>query len=235
MSAIIPDFCPVAREDGKLCQISVNHHRDRKTGPCFPLAVVKCRTHDLCFTLYPPGHYPYGRQPLVNLIDANGEDVKISTDEFGSHNPLASFSGTLFDAALDADKSLAWVKESFEGSFQPRFNTQLRQLDKTARLLGIHETLGSRQRESITEILDLPGQLVAESFVGLNHSPTFKKQGQAICQLLREVLKNVCLFERLTETGSIAGLWPPPYFWIDGIKRLKKGSFHLPGIRGSPC
>lgn len=37
--------------------------RDRTTGPCFPLVVPRCRTHNCAFTLYPPSHVPYGWQP----------------------------------------------------------------------------------------------------------------------------------------------------------------------------
>jgi len=233
LSAIIPDSCPVGYENGEPCQISVNHHRDRKTGPCFPLTVVYCKIHDLYFTLYPPGHYPYGRQPLVEQITVCGRILETSTDNLDLQNRLAFFRGSLFDAALDADLFYAWPKEGCQGSFQPRFNTQLHKLDRAVRLLGISSTSGSWQREAITEILDLPGQLVAQSFAGLRVQPTFKKQGQSICRLLK-ALDNHCLFERLVQTGSIAGLWPVSYFSTYKTKRLKRNSFHALGIRGSP-
>ena len=45
----------------------VDHYRARRTGPCFPLAVVGCSRHPLGrYTLYPPGHSPYGRQAVVS-------------------------------------------------------------------------------------------------------------------------------------------------------------------------
>ena len=40
----------------------VDHYRKRKTGPCYPVAVVGCRVHGRRrYTLYAAGHYPYGR------------------------------------------------------------------------------------------------------------------------------------------------------------------------------
>jgi hypothetical protein len=235
LSATVPDSCPVGYENREPCQISINHHRDRQTGPCFPLAVVYCKIHDVYFTLYPPGHYPYGRQPLVEQITVNSEIVEISTsaDDLDLPDRLVFFRGSLFDAALDADLFHAWPKEGCQGSLQPRFNTQLRLLDRAAKLLGISLTSGSRQRELITEVLDLPGQLVSQCSDRLSHQSTFKKQGQSICRLLR-TLKNHCLFERFVQTGSIAGLWPPSYFTIYKTKRLKRNSFHALTIRGSP-
>lgn len=234
LPAVIPDSCPEGYKDEKICRITVDHLRDRKTGPCFPLTVVKCHTHGRCFTLYPPGHYPYGRQLLVGLVDVDGKEIEISTEESAHPQQLESFEGTLFDAPLDADRSQAWPKESDEGSFQSRFDTQLHHIDRATRLLGTHPSLEVGQVESITEILDLPGQLVAERRVGPNCSPTFKEQGQTVCQLLRIIPKNRDLFERLTETGAIADLWPFPFFWNSKTKRLQRSSFHLTGIRGSP-
>jgi hypothetical protein len=43
------------------CHLWVDHQRARKTGPCFQLTVVHCGLHRRAFTLYPPGHVPYGR------------------------------------------------------------------------------------------------------------------------------------------------------------------------------
>ena len=42
--------------------MTIDYYRERKTGPCVPVAVLKCATHGNGFTLYPCGHVPYGRQ-----------------------------------------------------------------------------------------------------------------------------------------------------------------------------
>ena len=63
---VLPARCVFAAAT-ETCSLSIDHYRDRKTGPGFPLAVVGCRRHPICrFTLYPPGHIPYGRQAVVS-------------------------------------------------------------------------------------------------------------------------------------------------------------------------
>jgi len=235
LTAKIPTICPKGRHDDESCRISINHHRVRKTGPCFPLAVVKCDKHHFCFTLYPPGHVPYGRRPLIANIAVDGSKINNEPiDIHNSENKLASFQGSFFDAALDAGFSKTWPKESFMGSLESRFNTQLRHMDRASRLLGIHSALDIKQTEEIAEILNLPRQVVSENLSELKHQPTLKKQGQTICQLLMILPQTLSLFERLVEAGSTAILWPTPCFWTYQAKRLKSGSFYRTGIRGSP-
>jgi len=43
----------------------LHSYRERKTGPCFSLIVLRCKTHQCFFTLYPLGYLPYMRQPLT--------------------------------------------------------------------------------------------------------------------------------------------------------------------------
>lgn len=83
--------------DERRCSLSIHHHRERKTGPRHPLTVVSCRTHRICFTLYPPGHRPWGRQPLVRLAP-DGKELA------GGTSPKAAFADTPFDAAIDASR-----------------------------------------------------------------------------------------------------------------------------------
>ncbi len=228
-------MCPKGRNDGEQCHISINHYRQRKTGPCFPIAVVGCYKHDFYFTLYPPGHLPYGRQPLMANLSVDGNSVTFESDSMhGSENKLNSFKDSLFDAVLDAYHSKIWSKESTTGSMEPRFNTQLRKLDWASRLLGVHDALDIKQSEEIIQILNLKGQMIAESLSELKHQATAKKQGQVICQLLMMLPQTLSLFERLTEAGSVALLWPTPFFWNHVTGRLRSSSFQWPGIRGSP-
>lgn len=213
LTAEIPAICPKGHNDGESCRITINHHRARKTGPCFPLTVVECHTHSLYFTLYPPGHVPYGRRPLTAHVAVNGDKITYeSTDIHNPENKLVGFENSLFDAALSACRSIIWPKESLTGSMDPRFNTQLRQLDRASRLLGIHGTLDIKQTEEIVEILNLPGQVVAENLSELMHQSTVKRQGLAICQMLTALPQTLSLFERLADAGSTAALWPTPYF-----------------------
>lgn len=66
------------------CHVVLHNHRDRKTGPCHPLAVVRCLQHDVSFTVYPTGFTPYSRRPLTTSIDATDPslvDVCSSAEE----------------------------------------------------------------------------------------------------------------------------------------------------------
>ncbi len=89
-----PDLCPLKQDDDLPCKISINHDRKRKTGPEHPIRVLICTTHNKAFTVYPPGFVPYGRQ-LLAPIARDGDLISGA-----SESPF--FSGTFFDAALDA-------------------------------------------------------------------------------------------------------------------------------------
>lgn len=233
--AEIPAACPHEHHNDEACRIRINHYRERKTGPCFPLTIVECRTHSLCFTLYPPGHVPYGRHPLNTDIAVTGDSIILeATDPSPADSLLTPYQNSFFAAALAANSQTIWPEESLYGSMEPRFITQLRQLDRASRLLGVHSDLLPRQTEEITEILDLSGQRVAEGWARLACPSTVKHHGEVLCQLLKLIPYTRTLFERLAHAGSTAGLWPLPHFWNATTGRLKNRSFRNSGIRGSP-
>ena len=66
MQPIIPSGC-LQQADVQTCHLVCQMRRERKCGPGYALVVLYCRTHHCCFTLYPPGYYPYARLPLLNL------------------------------------------------------------------------------------------------------------------------------------------------------------------------
>jgi hypothetical protein len=51
---VLPQRCAQAKAADRCC-LFIDHHRHRKTGPCFRLAVVGCSRHPLGgrYTLYP--------------------------------------------------------------------------------------------------------------------------------------------------------------------------------------
>ena len=91
----LPDTCPVEAQDGRACRLFQDHFRERKTGPAFALCVMRCRTHAIGFTLYPPGYTPWGRKPWVceGVVAKVEDEVKDNAEWFGN---------TYFEAALDA-------------------------------------------------------------------------------------------------------------------------------------
>ena len=90
----LPERCLLSL-DGAVgtCRVSEAFWRDRLTGPRHPLLVVRCRTHGVAFTLYPPGYVPYGRVPVVCRVD-DGSDVDRT--------------GSLLGAALAASGGESW-------------------------------------------------------------------------------------------------------------------------------
>jgi len=150
-----PTVCPLCENPGTTpCKIVINQYRDRKTGPCFPLMVVRCCTHKIYFTIYPPGHVPHGRK-RISPVAPDGGDLN-------EKEGAAKFSGTLFDAALDASQNHEWPSYKFDGeiigNLLPRLNTQIRHLDYAAHLLGIHPSIDTQTKENLSQILSIPGQ-----------------------------------------------------------------------------
>jgi hypothetical protein len=132
----LPALCPWASSQPCLpCAVRLDHWRPRKTGPCFPLAVLRCRPHERAFTLYPCGFVPYAQVPLAPVTPAGNpvfcadepdpaapqpdepDPAAPQPDEplcapvpapTGGAKALGAWRGTLFDAALDAAAGNAW-------------------------------------------------------------------------------------------------------------------------------
>ena len=73
---------------------------------------MRCRVHRHGFTLYPPGHVPYGRKRLAAMAcDGSLEQSEEKTDGEGSSEvpvKVERFRGTYFEAALEAAAGKAW-------------------------------------------------------------------------------------------------------------------------------
>ena len=146
MAATVPEWC-LGGSRGE-CRLRVDHYRERKTGPCFALAVAACRKHPGRFTLYPPGHVPYGRVAIAP-VSASGEVIVASGDEGGV---ATVWQGTVMGAALDAASGRAWQRNS-SWEEPKRWRTQLRRLKLGARLVGIAVGIGKRERERVAVLL----------------------------------------------------------------------------------
>lgn len=219
----LPQNCPFC--DGQSCKIVVDHLRERKTGPPFPLYVVRCEEHKVGFTLYPPGYYPYSRHTLAP-VDSEGNRLTSSDDD------ISLFAGTLFEAATDAADGTLWASESEENSLIPRFSTQIRHLQRATLLLGIVPDIEQYLREETAQLLRIPGQLLSDITSQIN-LPTCGYQclGREICNILQYIPPET-LFERLAEAGAGAGLWSSPFFLNNNM--LKPSSFRRVRTRGSP-
>ena len=213
-----PDTCPLGVHDGQPCRLFLDHLRPRKTGPCFSLSVMCCRTHGIAFTLYPPGHVPWGRQSWAPVAP----DGTVLTTEEGA----LCFQGTYFDAALDAAMDVVWPKEKvFEEDFHyPSFLTQQCHLERALKLLGLKEE--SAGREAFAQTLFLPGQILHAASQAIVGSSALNTIGRVVSDVLAElpvVLGD--LFERLTACGAAVGLWPELHVWRPHLRQLQRRVF----------
>ncbi len=178
----------------------LHHQRKRTTGPGHPLAVVRCVDHQRAFTLYPPGHVPYGRQAIISA----------SVEGDLSSEPLRE---TIFAAAKDAAAAEPWPSES-PAEDPRRRRTQGRHLQLTAQLMGVHPELSDEQRALIAKHLDVPTMLLRDSTTKLGS--TWAKRGEAITRVLAELKLTNSAPERLLAAGAEAKLWPVPWLWQHG-------------------
>lgn len=223
----MPTTCPFRVDDNKPCKLVTDHDRYRKTGPCFSLRVLRCITHKKSFTLYPPGHFPYGRKPLIQV----GVDGKKVVDlEYGDQR----FQSTLFDAALDADNNKPWNHGDVLKSFMRPFSTQVYHLHRATCILGLEDAISDNQRHAISQVLMLPVITLSEGAVCIKNNSGYQNTGKVICSLLDKLPKVTSIFERLVEVGSQAGLWPPPFFLDPYSNRLRESAFQQFRIRAPP-
>ena len=165
----MPAYGPCGLGAGDACHLVVDHHRPRKTGPCFPLAVLRCTTHGRAFTLYPPGHVPYGRRAIApvaadgSLVRADdldearprGAGHEVEPDEQVVSPEALAFSGTVFDAALDAACGRIWQRDHLPGGTDRWWSTQGRWIERALLLLGLARTSGLRPPLDSEEVMRL--------------------------------------------------------------------------------
>ena len=228
---------PCSSWDERPCRLASDHDRERKTGPCFPIRVMRCRVHGHGFTLYPPGHVPYGRKRLAAVAcDGSLEQSNQESGGEGCGQALAEehFRGTYFEAALEAAAGKAWPQTGYEGSQQERFPSQMRQLRRSLRLLGVAPELGSRQRERVAAVLGVPGQKLEDEARGLETQAGYQSLGQAAVAVLQVLPSDLSLFERLAESGFVLGFWPTPLLCLGAGRPLRRTRFRLLGTRAPP-
>lgn len=204
LRAVMPSRCPLAAPGELGCRVAVRHRRSRKTGPCFPIAVVRCSAHPLhSFTLYPPGHFPYGRRPLVTCSVSGPLLLDPETRQ-------PTWAGTVFEAAADAAKALRWPHHSATQAPAVR-RSQGRHLDFAGLLLGVHPELHDGERERIATRLRIPTMAVRSA--ASMWSANWTTRGAAIVLVLAAVPVDGSLLDRLMSAGYAAGLWAQPRRW----------------------
>ena len=203
LRAVLPSRCVCATGE-QTCAIFVDHYRERKTGPCHPLAVVGCRVHGgVRYTLYPPGHYPYGRVAVVRY-SADGELLL----DAASGQP--QWQATLFGAAQDAAQGKRWPSEQhwWQELSTPCRRTQGRRLELAGRLTGVSGELNARQREQIATRLGVATMTVLAE--ASRWGRRWRSRGAAIVAVLRALAVSATLGDRMGAAGAVSDRWGPP-------------------------
>ena len=219
----VPDRCPVvlATPDGtgeRNCAVQIDHYRDRKTGPKFPLAVCRCETHRIGFTIYPAGFGPYLRQS-VDRIEASGElpEVPQTTDVATSDRVQHEFEGTVFEAALCAADGAAWARDSVPsavGGFATApdrwWSSQLRRIALGLRVLGLAPDVQDEPRVRIGEVLGIPTTRLFELGKSLSG---YRSRGKAIRVVLSLLVRAPSRAFDLLTCFHLAGCFGQPMPW----------------------
>lgn len=242
-----PTCCPLHEDGGEECIIQGHHWRERVTGPGFPLLVVYCQTHEVAFTLYPPGHRPYGQQAVVPLAP-NGSRLLDGEDE-EDDNLSRELGGSMFDAALDAAKGRFWARYSRsysdagarsvgwkvdeQGGGDRYRSTQERQLAKLLELVGVAKHQDSKMREEVADLLGVEHMLLEEHMRRIDLQTGPVSRGEAVCSVLRAMPKGM-RYERLVAGGCVAGLWGEARHWDPIVGVSRRLPFRITGTRAPP-
>jgi hypothetical protein len=163
--------------------------------------VVVCTSHPgRSYTLYPPGHFPYGRA-LVAPVSTTGvlfRDVKTSIPTWGE---------TYFAAAIDAAQGERWSSESpFDDPRRRR--TQGRRLDRAGHLLGVHPALAQDVRERIAARLGIP--MMRLQAASGRWGASWTTRGLVVTSALDSMAVTAALPKQILSAGAAGGLWAEP-------------------------
>lgn len=173
----------------------IHEWRERSSGPEFPLMVAYCRTHDRYFTVYPPGHVPYGR-------------VAIGPEPETGEGGLAAWRRTLFEAVVGE----AWLHD-YVYSGGPSWQTHRRRLVRCGDLVGLRGD--ERVGESIAAMLDVPLHMHAAARLEFQRGDV-SSQRSALRSVLESVEISPRLWRVLSRAGHAAGRWGGAWEWSRG-------------------
>ena len=201
------DRCAKAAE-GERCAISKHDWRSRKTGPSFPIRILRCRTHAHHFTVYPSGFTPYSRQRLAPIATA----VRLDTTEGAALS--REWDGTVFEAAFHAAEGKLGLREVVHGDpVEPRYVTQRRRIERAGLLLGLSAETDERVAEVVAQSLRLLGLDHQRTRQAFSRARTLCVRGAVIVSMLQVMPLAGALETRLLGAGFLVGLWGRPALW----------------------
>ena len=221
----LPAQGPCGELDDQPCQLAFDHRRERKTGPAFPLTVLRCSPHGRrAFTLYPPGHVPYGRQRIAPVAVDGGAVHSESGDA------VEAFGSTAFVAAVDAANGRAWSRDGRE----PWWPAQGRWLARLMRWVGVAVDIDDELRARLAATLGVAQLLLRDQARRIAAAPGYRRRGEAVVMVLAALGRDARVYYRLVLAGHEAGLWGRPLRWDADAARLRRLPFRPCPARSPP-
>jgi hypothetical protein len=210
----MPRRCPYTEGKSDSCRLRVVRYRDRKTGPCHPLLILKCRSHPgPSFTVYPPGYGPYIRRRYAP-VDPGGEIVcteKLS----GATQVSAAWESTFVTAAIDASCGERWSRES--PSDDPRRRrTQDRYIGLSALFFGLSSLLTEEVAQQVAFVLGVAYLRLVELRRRYETASTYAEKGAVVVRVVSFLHVDGTLSDRLRQSGELAGVWEMSRRWDPG-------------------
>ncbi len=234
---------PCRGSEGPACHLVEHDWRERRTGPCMALLVMRCTTHRRSFTLYPPGYVPYARMRLAPVVPDGGA-VLVEAEggkerrQDGVGSVAGRFAGTYFGAALDGARGElwphGWQQPVYAGPSARWSSTQARRTRRASRLLGLAPELPFETRALVAETLGVETLLLHEESRKLGASAGVMATSRAVAVVLAALPASGCLVDRLAEAGYVVGLWPEPWRWDPRRGVLQPRPFQPVGTRAPP-
>lgn len=185
VEATLPTMCAHGG-DGQSCQVRRHEKRERAFGPGYPLQVVVCVTHQVCFTLYPYGWTPWGRRPVLAM-----------------QRRRAAWHKTVFLAAVAAATGQLWPEEAgIEDGSWHRASTQRRQIMRAGHILGLWGP--QAHRDQAPDELGVSLDELRQAQNGWAQATGRRVRAQIICRLLEAIPLQLGLLVgllRLTSAG----------------------------------
>lgn len=134
------------------------------------------------------------------------------------------FTGTLFEAALDAAVGFSWPREH-QGMSGRWWSTQLRHLALATYIVGVASDLSVRERDEIADVLRVDALTLREQADRLLCGDGYQARGRAVCTVLDVIPEGRFLADRLLETGYATKRWGAPHRWSEDIRALRRRPF----------
>ena len=154
--------------------------------------VVYCKTHDVHYTVYSPGHVPYGRAPVAAP---------------GAGAGLSGWRGTVFEPAMCP----GWRRQ-YEYGGGTCWHTRRRWLRRGGKLLGLsgEVTVG----EGVAALLEIPLHVHAAARVCFS-SGKIDDECTALVNVLSAVAVTPRLWRQMMRAGRLTGFWGDAWEWTD--------------------